>query len=65
MDTSLRDKTLKLLHERDKDITYRQIQNDTGIKEDWLNKFAQGLIELPNVNFIQTLHNYLNPNHKI
>lgn len=65
MDTSLRDKTLKLLHNRDKEITFRKIQNDTGIKYDWLNKFAQGLIDDPSVNLIQTLHNYLNPSSKV
>jgi len=59
MDTSLRDKTLKMLKERDSSITFRTIQNDIGVKEDWLNKFSQGLIDKPNVNFIQTLYNYL------
>lgn len=60
MDTSLRDKTLKLLHNRDISITFRVIQKDTGIKEDWLSKFSQGLIDKPNVNYIETLYNYLN-----
>lgn len=59
MDTSLRDKTLKMLKERDSSFTFRVIQKETGIKEDWLNKFAQGLIDDPSVNKIQTLYNYL------
>jgi len=57
MDTSLRDKTLKLLHQSD--LSYREIQNATRLKEDWLNKFSQGLIDDPSVNKIQTLYNYL------
>ncbi len=60
MSTQWRDKTLKLLKDRDSSITFRIIQNDTGLKEDWLTKFAQGLIDDPSVNKVETLLNYLN-----
>lgn len=57
MQTSLRDKTLKLLHSSK--IKFRTIQDDTDIKIDWLSKFSQGLIDDPSVNKIETLYNYL------
>lgn len=57
IDTSLRDCVLKLLKQTDK--TLREIQKDTGLKEDWLTKLNQGLIDDPSVNKIQTLYNYL------
>ena len=64
MDTSLRDRTLELLRDRNKLVTFRTIQNETKIKEDWLAKFSQGLIDNPSVNKIQTLYNYLS-GHKL
>lgn len=51
------DHVLNLLKQSDK--TAREIQNDTGLKEDWLNKLRQGLIDDPSVNKIEILYVYL------
>jgi hypothetical protein len=59
---SLIESTKKLLKERtDQGTTLRQIvvESDGLIKRDWLYKFAQGDIENPGVNTIQSLHDYL------
>lgn len=49
----------ELLETRPHNLTYAQIERDTGIKESWLRAFSKGAIKNPGVKPIETLINYL------
>ncbi len=53
------DKTLKLVRERPRTLTYDQIASDTGLKVSWLEAFAGGRIPDPGVRKVETLFAYL------
>lgn len=57
--TSIRDKALKLLQDRPASLKLKQIATDTGLPEGWLSMFHRDEIPKPNVNYIQTLIEYL------
>lgn len=57
--TTLRDATLNLVTNRPAHLKLKQIADDTGVPEGWLKIFAQGRIEDPSVNRIETIYNYL------
>lgn len=55
----LRDKVLDLLANRPREQTLKGIAEATGLPEAWLKVFAQGRIQDPSVNRVETLYNYL------
>ncbi len=56
---TLFNKTLNLLRNRPKWMSFTTIEKETGISKDWLKKFSQGKISNPGVNTIQELYEYL------
>lgn len=60
--TKLRDKTLELLQNRSIQQTFQKIEEDTGLRVDWLSKLSQGQIPDPSSNRIETLYEYLSGN---
>lgn len=54
------DRTLQLVRERPRTLTYEQIANDTGLKVSWLEALASGRIPDPGVRKVETLYAYLN-----
>ncbi len=57
--TSLRDRTLELLLNRNVQLTFKKIEEDTKLDEGWLSMFSRNKIPDPSVNSIQTLYEYL------
>lgn len=55
----LRDRTLELVQERHKSLTYKTISEQTGLKEAWVEAFAQERIANPGVRYVETLYIYL------
>lgn len=58
--TTLRDRTLKLLHSRVYSVSLSTIATECGITESWLGMFSRGAIADPSVNKIECLYAYLN-----
>lgn len=59
INTSLRDTTISLLQNRPVWLTLKLISNETAIPEGWLKALSRLKIKGPDVNRIETLHNYL------
>lgn len=59
MQTTLRDKTLELVHNRPRHLTYKKIEKETGLSHLWLSHFAQQRFDEPGVNRVETLYTYL------
>lgn len=57
--TGWRDYTYALLQNRNVQITFKKISEDTGIPEEWLSSFSRNRMVNPGVNTIQTLCEYL------
>lgn len=57
---TLKAHTLELVLNRPRTITYDKICADTGLKKNWLERFAQGQIPSPGVEKVEALFNYLN-----
>lgn len=57
--TNLRDRTRELLHNRNRTLTYKAIESDTGLNRKWLAKFSRGLAKNPGVVHVETLYVYL------
>lgn len=54
--------TLIKLRSRSRLLTYEKIEEDTGLKPDWLKKFGQGKIVDPSYSKLKVLSDYLNSN---
>lgn len=59
MQTTLRDKTLELVHNRPRPLTYKEIEKQTGLPHLWISHFAQERFEDPGVNRVETLYTFL------
>jgi len=59
MDARLRDKTLALLQDRPRKMSFQDISDATGISKAWLSKFSSGGINDPGVMITCTLYAYL------
>jgi len=57
--TEWRDKTLKLLRERPRNISFFKIHQATGLGEAWLSMLQRGKITNPTINMMNALFNYL------
>jgi hypothetical protein len=57
--TKLRDKVLDLVRNRPVHLTLKKISEDTKLPVGWLKVFAQGAIEAPSCNRVETLYEYL------
>ena len=57
--TKLRDKTLELLINRPRSLTFESISKFTSLKVDWIKAFQNGKIEDPSVNKTETLYEFL------
>ena len=57
--TSLLDKTLQLVRNRPRTMTYDHIASETGLKKAWLEAFAAGRIPDPGVRKVETLFAFL------
>lgn len=55
----LLDRTVKMMKERDPELTYEVMSIETGIGIAWFARFATGRVKNPNVIFIEALHDYL------
>jgi hypothetical protein len=57
--TKLRDKTLGLVKNRPVHLTLKQISEETKLPVGWLKVFAQGKIDDPSCNRVETLYEFL------
>ena len=57
--STLYDRTLNLVRNRSRQITFRQIQTDTGLTVGWLEIFATGKMKDPGVCKVEALYVYL------
>lgn len=57
--TRLRDKVLHIVRNRPVHMTLKKISEDTSLPLGWLKMFAQGKIDDPSCNRIETLYEYL------
>lgn len=55
----LRERTLHLVVNRPKTLTYWQIYQDTGITPEWLRAFVNGRARAPSVDLVEKLYVYL------
>jgi transcriptional regulator with XRE-family HTH domain len=53
---------LKKLRARSRQLTYKKIEEDTGLSYDWLAKFAAGSITDPSYTKIKILSDYFSNN---
>ena len=56
---NLYEKTLKLIRNCPRNITYADIGHNTGLSIHWIEKFGQGKIKNPSVQKVQTLYEFL------
>lgn len=61
----VRDKAIKLINNRNVQLTLKQIAKETGLGEGWLSMFARGQILDPSHYRLQTLYDYLTNKVKI
>lgn len=59
LSSTLVDKTLDLIRNRNVNDSYKKISEATGINEYWLAMFAVGKIPEPGAKKLQTLYEYL------
>lgn len=52
-------KTLTLLHERPKNVTFKIIAHGTGLGTSWLSALSQGQIKDPSAKKLEKLYNFL------
>lgn len=57
--TKLRDRTLTLVSNRPVRLTLKKISEETKLPLGWLKVFAQGKIDDPSCNRVETLYEYL------
>lgn len=60
--TTFRDSLIIAIQQRPRTRTLKQISNDTKIPEGWLKMFAQGKVENPCGNRMETLYTNLTGN---
>jgi len=56
---SLLERTIQLLQDRPRNMTYADIEDATGLKAPWLSMIHRNLIPEPSVNAIQRLYEFL------
>ena len=61
-DCTLYNETLKLVRNKPRTLTYKQIADETGVGFWWLKEFAMGKYNNPHVRQTQTLYEYLSGN---
>jgi hypothetical protein len=59
MQTTLRDKTLELVRDRPRRLTYKELEKQTGLPYLWIQHFAQERYHDPSVNRVETLYTFL------
>mgnify|MGYP003387918121 CR=1 FL=1 len=57
--SKLKEKTLELLKNRNRNLTLDEISNKTKIGKDWLKDFSANTMENPGVCMIEALYNFL------
>ena len=55
----LKAKTLELFRALPRHIKNKDIVEATGLKSAWITDFSKGRIDSPNVDYVETLYNYL------
>lgn len=57
--TRLHERTLELVTNRPRDLTYEVIAEATGLDADWINAFRNGRIKDPGVSKVEKLYTFL------
>lgn len=55
----LRARTLELVRNAPRSITYTEMHKQTGVSIAWISRFAADAIPNPGVDHVQALHDYL------
>lgn len=59
LSSSLRDRTIMLLRNRDSSLTLEKISNETGLTKRWLENFIGNTVDDPGVLKVETLYVFL------
>lgn len=56
---TLYDRTLSLVRNAPRSITYTEMSKGSGLSVTWISRFADGKFDDPGVKKVQSLHDYL------